>query len=119
LKDDPQPGSWRGFIHSNLFTSLVIWLLGQGVLVAGFLVSTYYKNSSTWEWRGQVDARMKRMDEQGTIHSHYAIEEADKEISRIDERLKRVEEDTRNIKVWESENRRLTRDVEELKAERH
>ena len=59
------------------------------------------------------------MDEQGTIHSHYAIEEADKEISRIDERLKRVEEDTRNIKVWESENRRLTRDVEELKAERH
>jgi len=97
----------------------VIWLLGQAILVAGFLISFYYKASSISEWRGQIDARMKRMDEQGTVHAHYALEEQAKDISRQDERLKRVEEDTRNIKVWESENRRLTRDVEELKAERH
>jgi hypothetical protein len=106
---------WKSFIHSNLFAALLIWGLSQAVLSAAFIITFYLKTTQLTEWKGQTDATLKRMDAQGTINSHYANEQQDKQLSAIEVRLKRTEDDTRHIEVIESEHRRLTKDVEELR----
>ena len=88
------------------------------VFVGGVIISNWQKSAALSEWKGQTDAIIKRMDADGTVHGHYADERQDRQLSEHDERLKRAEQDTRHLEVLESEHRRLTRDVEELKAGR-
>ncbi len=56
------------------------------------------------------------MDEQGTHHAQNEIEKAKEKIARLEAKMEKVEDETKTIKVLESENRRLTRDVEELRS---
>jgi len=111
----PDAEGLRGFVKSNLFTALVMFLLTQAVFFGGSFVSFNNKINSVTEWKGQIDGILKRMDDTGTIHSHYIEDEQGKDLGNIDTRLKRVEDETRHLEVIESEHRRLTNDVEELK----
>lgn len=111
-----KPGNgWKGFFRSNLFASLVIFLLTQTVLITGLAISFYYRTTALAEWKGQTEAQLKRMDETGTIHSHFEVEKANRDISVIESKVEKIEEQTRHIEVIESEHRRLTKDVEELR----
>jgi len=105
----------KGFFKSNLFSALVLFVLGQGVIFAGTVIAMYWRVSAIIEWKGKVEGRLERMDEQGTIYSHYHIEELDKSESKHDARLERIEDDSRQFEVLKSEHRRLTNDVEQLK----
>jgi hypothetical protein len=111
----PNGHAWKGFLKSNLFTAALIWILTQTVIAIGTFIAITYKVDSLREWKGNIDATLKRMDEQGTIKSHYAVEQDGKDIARLDGRLGKVEEDTTRFRVLEAEHRRLTADVEKLK----
>lgn len=108
---------WRGFFKSNLFVALVIWFLGQTGLVAGLIISMWLKTSSLSEWKSKIDATMDRMDKEGTIHSHYDIQQLSHEFDEYKAKVNRIEEDSRHYDVIESEHRRLTKDVEDLKQQ--
>jgi len=105
----------KGFFKSNLFAALLIFLLTQAIVIGGSMASFFNRMNSLTEWKGQTDGNLHRMDIEGTVHSHYTDDQQSRDIATIDARLKRVEEDTRHIEVLESEHRRLTNDVEELK----
>jgi len=105
----------RGFFKSNLFSALILFVLGQGIVVAGTIIAMYWRVSAIIEWKGGVDARLQRMDEQGTMYGHYHVEELNKSESKHDARLERIEDDSRQFEVLKSEHRRLTNDVEQLK----
>lgn len=107
--------SWHDFVRSNLFAALVIWFLGQSVLVGGLFVTLVQRTSRLNEWKGGIDAIVKRMDEQGTNSARYQLQEIEKDLTDLKSRIKRTEEDTGHLDVLESEHRRLTKDVEELK----
>lgn len=111
-------GGWRSFLHSNLFTALVIWMLSQAVLVGGVIVTIYLKMSSLTEWKGGVNTTLKRMDDQGTAHSHWTDEQQGQELVKLRTEMDKVKDDSAQFKVIQSEHRRLTRDVEKLLDER-
>jgi hypothetical protein len=79
------------------------------------MISFYMKTSQLSEWKGQMDATIKRMDDQGTNHAKWADDNQDRELATVDTRLKRLEEDSRQFEVIKTEHRRLTQDVEELR----
>jgi len=105
----------KGFFKSNLFAALVIFVLGQGIFVGGSIFAMYWKISTLTEWKGTVDKTLERMDVQGTYHGKSADDRQDIELARQDVRISKQEEKTEHIPVIESENRRLTSDVENLK----
>lgn len=72
---------FKGFIKSNLFTALVIWILSQAALLGLSYVANYYRTSELTKWSVSVDQTLKRMDEWGTTHGHYADERQDIAIS--------------------------------------
>jgi len=111
----PHNGGFRGFLHSNLFVALLLWSLSQAVVIGGFVISFYMKTSQLSEWKGQIDGTINRMDKEGTVHGHINDQREDEQIVVLDARMRRVEEDTRHIEVIESEHRRLTKDVEDLR----
>ena len=84
-------------------------------MFGGFLISYYVRTNQLAEWKGQTEAKLQRMDEQGTIHSHYEVEKLARDITALKTKVDRMEEDTRHIEVLESEHRRLTKDVEDLR----
>lgn len=106
---------WHAFFRSNLFAALIIFLLSQGIVFGGFLVTYYIRTTALQEWREKVDESIKRMDQEGSTYSHYMMEKILTKQVEIDTRLKHVEDDTRHIEVLESEHRRLTKDVEEIR----
>jgi|SRR5882724_12197906 len=108
-------GGFRAFMHSNLFAALMVWVLSQAVIFGGFIISFYMKSTQLTEWKGNIDATIRRMDDLGTIHGKFADESQDKTLAAMEPRLKKVEDDTRHLEVIESEHRRLTKDVEELR----
>lgn len=108
-------GGFKGFLHSNLFAALVIWSLSQAVIVSGVVISFYFKTAQLAEWKGKIDATITRIDEQGTYIGRSTDVAHDKALAGMEPRLKKVEDDTRHIEVIESEHRRLTTDVEELR----
>jgi len=111
----PDGNGWRGFLKSNLFSALVLFFLSQAFLIGGMIVAMYWRLNLFSEWKGNVESTLKRMDDQGTNHSHYADESQDKKLTELETRLHSVEQDTGHLDVLESEHRRLTKDVEELK----
>lgn len=108
-------GGFRGFLHSNLFAALLIWGLSQAVIIAGVVITFYMRTSQLAEWKGQTEGVLKRMDDSGTYHGHYADERQDKQIAVLETKVGRLEDDTKHLEVIESEHRRLTKDVEELR----
>ncbi len=112
----PNGQGWKGFFHSNLFTALVLFLLSQSVVVTGLAISYYFKTTALAEWKGETEAVIRRMDRDGTVHSQWKWEEATKERAEMKVRLEKLEDTTKHIEVLESEHRRLTKDVEELRS---
>ncbi len=111
----PNGHGWKGFFRSNLFASLVIFLLTQTMLIAGLAISFYYRTTSLSEWKGETTATLLRMDEQGSHHAQNEIEKLREKISRLEVKMDKVEDQTKHIEVIESEHRRLTKDVEDLR----
>lgn len=111
----PNGNGWKGFFHSNLFTALVLFLLSQSVVVTGLAISYYFKTSQLAEWKGQTEGLIKRMDEQGTMRSQYEDKATTMAATELKVRVEKLEEQTKHIEVLESEHRRLTKDVEELR----
>ncbi len=111
----PNGHGWRGFVRSNLFGVLLLFLLSQLVVIAGLLIANYYKTSELSEWKGRTDAIITRMDKDGTMHSQWRWEESSKDRTELRTRIDKLEEITKRVPVMESENRRLTQDVEELR----
>ncbi len=111
----PNGNGWRGFFKSNLFTALILFLLSQSVVVTGLAISYYFKTSQLAEWKGQTESLIKRMDDAGTNHERYRGETTTAAISELKVRADKLEETTRHVEVLESEHRRLTKDVEDLR----
>lgn len=115
LRSHAKPnGGLKSFFHSNLFVALLLWILSQGVIFGGFIISFYMKSTQLTEWKGSVDATVKRMDDYGTNFGKFEDKTQDAALAAMEPRLKKVEEDTRHTEVIESEHRRLTKDVESL-----
>lgn len=110
----PNGHGWKGFFRSNLFASLVIFLLTQSTIIAGLAISFYYRTTSLSEWKGETSATLVRMDEQGTHHSQNELEKSKEKIARLEVKVEKLEDETKDIPVLKSENRRLTTDVEKL-----
>src|SRR5215475_14357749 len=91
----------KGFFKSNLFAALVIFVLGQGVIVGGALFTMYWRQSNILEWKGTVDKTLERMDTQGTYHGKNADERQDIELAKHDLRVSKVEDKTEHIAVME------------------
>ena len=111
----PNGNGWKGFFHSNLFTALVLFLLSQSVVVTGLAISYYFKTSQLAEWKGQTEGLIRRMDDQGTMRSQYEDKTTTAAAAELKVRVEKLEEQTKHIEVLESEHRRLTKDVEELR----
>ena len=107
--------SWRGLVHTNWFVPISLWFLTQAVIFAGFVFSMYQRMGSFAEWRQSTDAIIKRMDDSGTTHGKYRDEQEDKDIADLQTRMKAQENEGRHWEVIETEHRRLTQDVEELR----
>jgi hypothetical protein len=108
-------GSWRELVHTNWFVPISLWLLTQAIIFVGFMFSMYQRMGSLTEWRGATDITLKRMDESGTFHGRYRDEQEDKDIADLQARMKLQENEGRHWEVIETEHRRLTQDVEELR----
>ena len=99
-----------GFLKSNLF----IFLLGQIVMMlfwlGGFAV-TYGQNSQKQTeyavWRGQTDAAIKRMDDQGSNASYYGQKALNDRLNGEDSRLNEVEKQTKKIDVMDEKITRI------------
>ncbi len=111
----PNGNGWRGFFKSNLFTALILFLLSQSVVVTGLAISYYFKTSQLAEWKGQTEGIIKRMDEAGTVHDQYEAKTLNTSLAEVKVRVDKIEEETKHIGVLESEHRRLTKDVEDLR----
>lgn len=110
-------GGWKQFIHSNLFTALVMWTLSQALLLGGLIVSFYFKVSSLTEWKGgmsnKVEALEKWRDDQ-----KLTVQDNSRRISVNENAIGKLQQQTEHVDVWEFENRRITEDIERLKNER-
>jgi len=111
----PNSHAWTGFLKSNLFAGIALWILTQSAVLVGTFVAFNYRVSALSEWKGNVDSTLKRMDEVGTTHSHFADERQDTVITELKTKVNRMEDDSRQFEVIKAEHRRLTADVEELK----
>ena len=111
----PNGHGWKGFFRSNLFASLVIFLLTQTVLITGLAISFYYRTTSLAEWKGETSATLTRMDEQGTHHSQNELEKEKEKIARLEAKVEKLEDQTKHIEVMETEYRYMVKDVEALK----
>ena len=118
----PNGAGWHGFFKSNLFNGLLIWFLGQALLAGSIIISrlrtaaqTDAKIETVMEWKGGVDATLKRMDQDGTVHGHYADERQDKQLTQHELRIDKQEEVTKHNEVNEFEVRQLRKEVEDLK----
>lgn len=111
-----RPGNGpKGFFHSNLFAALLVWILSQAVIIGGAVMSFWIRTALLMEWKGSVDATLKRMDEQGTVRGKSDEAEEQRDISRLETRVDKLEDVTKHVEVIESEHRRLTQDVEEIR----
>ena len=108
-------GGLKSFFHSNLFVALLLWALSQAVIIGGVVISFYFKTGQLSEWKGSIDGIIKRMDEQGTYHGRYADERQDSQIVAHDVIIRKLQDDTKHLEVIESEHRRLTKDVDDLR----
>ncbi len=107
----PNGGSWwKGFLKSNLFVALVLWVLAQVSIVVGM----FWRVSSLSEWRGSVDSDIKTIKQQVAEES-YDIKHHSEDIAALREADKEIKNDTKRVPVLESEHARLTKDVENLK----
>lgn len=111
----PNGNGIKGFFHSNLFIALLMWCLSQAVFFGGLMISFYFRTASLYEWQGEAKATLKRMDDQGTVNGHYANQREDESITRLDQRVDKLEDVTKHVEVIETEHRHLVQDVEELK----
>lgn len=86
----PNGNGFRGFFRSNLFAALTVWILSQVVLIGGSVLLTYARTNQLIEWRAGVDTTLKRMDDWGTTHGHYADERQDANIIELQARTKAI-----------------------------
>lgn len=91
------PYGWQGFIRSNLFAALLIWILSQVLVFGGACFIVYARTNQLVEWRATVDQTMKRMDEWGTTHGHYADERQDATIIELQAKTRSMTELETNI----------------------
>jgi hypothetical protein len=112
---DMASGIKNGFFKSPFF----IFLLGQVVLLVLWLGSfniAWGKLSQQFveiqDWRRYVDARIERMDKEGTNASRYGIQAEIKTIDQHEVRLRNVEEQTNKTGVIIE---KISRIEEELK----
>lgn len=112
-------GGFKSFLRSNLFTALVIFFLGQAVLVGGAIIGMYWRLSNFTEWKGQVDKTMEVFNKQGSpalrAEVEFHIREESVKYGELAARVKSIEDDTKHFDVMEAEHLRLTKDVENLK----
>jgi len=108
----------NGFLKSNLF----VFLLGQAFAFICWLCIFAFgwgKYSERFEGHDKrlnsLEASQKGIDERATTAKSAAIQ-LTKELGEAMARVGRVEQETAHFDVMESENRRLTKDVEELKS---
>ncbi len=111
----PNGQGWKGFLHSNLFTALTIFLLSQTAVVMGLAISYYFKTTQLAEWKGETEGIIKRMDNTGTMHDQYEGKAVAAQISELKTKVDKLEDQTKHVEVLESEHRRLTKDVEDLR----
>lgn len=114
----PEKNGKHGWIKNPIFLVVIPQLILFFVWLAGYLISHGKREEQQTDfikWRSQVDAKVARMDEQGTTRSHYVVDELTKQITRNEERISRIEKDTAHLDVIEVEHQRLTKDVEKLK----
>lgn len=112
---------WKGFFKSNLFAAVVVFLLGQAVVVGGSLLLTYNRTALLIDWKTSVDLTLKRMDEWGTWHGHTADERQDAEISRLQAKSQQLTDlETTLAQLVSSaaeRNNQQDKDISELKAQ--
>jgi hypothetical protein len=108
-----EPKFKNGFFRSNLF----IFLMGQVVTVLVGLVffavgwgrlSQQFQESM--EWRATTQARLERMDKEGTNASKYSIQTEQGQIMSVNDRLKYIEEQVRKLDVMQLKIDRLESD---------
>lgn len=87
---DSNERGWHGFIKSNLFVALLIFLLGQAVILGSSYFLNYVRTSKLWEWKVSTDLTLKRMDDWGTTHGHFADERQDAWIAELQGKTKAV-----------------------------
>jgi len=115
LKAHSKPnGGLKSFFHSNLFVALLLWILSQAVIFGGFIISFYMKSTQLSEWKGNTDATIKRMDDSGTIYGKFTDDKEKQDIAVLQDKVSKLEQDTRQLPVIESEHKRLTKDVDDL-----
>ncbi len=110
----PTPNGWKGFFHSNLFTALVLFVLSQSLVVTGLAISYYFKTSQLAEWKGQTQALIDAMSK-ALVNTEYETRTVATSTVELKVRTEKLEEQTKHIEVLESEHRRLTKDVEDLR----
>ena len=101
----------RGFFKSNLFGGLVLLAIGW----AGTIIAMYNRVSSMDEWRGKTEAKIERMDAQGTMYSHYQLDELRKDVARDEALMEKLDKRTERVPVIDEAQRRLTDNIEQLK----
>jgi hypothetical protein len=113
---------YTGFLKSNLFAGIALWVLTQSVILIGSVIAFNYRVSSLTEWRAGVDVdlkathlEIKSVDDKGTSYARHKVEEYDRTIGSLETHVKAIEDDTKHLDVLEFEHRRLTEDVEKLK----
>lgn len=111
----PNGSGWKGFLHSNLFSALLVWSLSQALIAAGVIVTVYMRMGQFSEWKGGAEKTFSRMDAEGTLHSHYSDEQQDKQLAKHEVRLDKLEEVTRHSEVNEFEVRQLRKEVEDAR----
>jgi len=115
LRSHAKPnGGFKSFFHSNLFVALLLWILSQAVIFGGFIISFYMKSTQLSEWKGNTDATIKRMDDSGTIYGKFTDDKEKQDIAVLQDKVSKLEQDTRQLPVIESEHKRLTKDVDDL-----
>lgn len=107
----------RGGLWDSWFRLISSFALG--VLSAIYIAGGKSRDvSDLVAWRGKVEAKLEAMDGLGTQFGRAKLEEHTRDLAKFEARLEHVEADTRHVEVLESENRRLTADVERLKQKK-
>jgi hypothetical protein len=109
-------GNHKSFWKSNLGTAVFVIIIGQALTVGGVVTAMYFRVSSMSEWKAETDATLKRMDALGSFSAQNQLKVQTEKIAELNIRLRSVEDDTKHFDVMEAENRRITQDMEELKA---
>jgi hypothetical protein len=117
-RSETQAKSKDGFMRSNLF----IFLCGQVVTflsVLIFFAIAWGKLSQQFiesmEWRSVTQARLERMDKDGTVAGRYGLDFAKNRMDSIDARLKAVEDNTRKLDVIAATVDRLDKEQQQPK----